>query len=68
MFGLLSNNMDKSKQLDQKKRFFEIVGCTFPDDWNNLTIEEKEERLSKVESFAIDQHDLHADKLGENNG
>jgi hypothetical protein len=68
MFGLLSNNMDKSKQLDQKKRFFEIVGCTFPDDWNNLTIEEKEERLSKVESFAIDQHDLHADKWGENNG
>src|SRR5210317_1962102 len=25
MFGLLSNDMDKSKQLDQKKRFFEIA-------------------------------------------
>ena len=65
MFGLLSNDMDKSKQLDQKKRFFEIAGCTFPDDWNDLPIEEKEERLNKVENFAIDQHDLHAIKRGE---
>lgn len=53
MFGLLSNDMDKSKQLDQKKRFFEIAGLTFPDDWNNLPIEEKERRLNKVENLSV---------------
>ena len=54
MFGLLSSDMDKSKQLDQKKRFFEIAGCTFPDDWNDLPIEEKEKRLNKVEQVSIE--------------
>lgn len=65
MFGLLSNDMDKSKQLDQKKRFFEISGLTFPDNWDSLPIKEKEKRINQVENFAIDQHDLHAIKQGE---
>lgn len=65
LFGLMSGDMDKSKQLDQKKRFFEISGLTFPDDWDNLAIEEKEKRINQVENIAIDQHDLHAIKQGE---
>ena len=65
LFGLMSGDMDKGKQLDQKKRFFEISGLTFPDDWDNLPIEEKEKRINQVENFAIDQHDLHAIKQGE---
>lgn len=68
LFGLMSGDMDKGKQLDQKKRFFEISGLTFPDDWDSLPIEEKEKRINKVENIAIDQHDLHAIKQGGNNG
>jgi len=68
LFGLMSGDMDKGKQLDQKKRFFEISGLTFPDDWDNLPIEEKEKRINQVENIAIDQHDLHAIKQGGNNG
>ena len=68
LFGLMSGDMDKGKQLDQKKRFFEISGLTFPDDWDSLSIEEKEKRINQVENIAIDQHDLHAIKQGDNNG
>lgn len=68
LFGLMSGDMDKGKQLDQKKRFFEISGLTFPDDWDSLPIEEKEKRINQVENIVIDQHDLHAIKQGENNG
>ena len=65
LFGLMSGDMDKGKQLDQKKRFFEISGLTFPDNWDSLPIEEKEKRINQVENIAIDQHDLHAIKQGE---
>ena len=54
LFGLMSGDMDKSKQLDQKKRFFEISGLTFPDDWDSLAIEEKEKRINKVEQVSIE--------------
>jgi hypothetical protein len=51
LFGLLSTNDDKA--MDQKKRFFEIAGCTFPDDWEQLSLEEKQSRLSKVEDLGL---------------
>ena len=54
LFGLMSGDMDKGKQLDQKKRFFEISGLTFPDDWDSLSIEEKEKRINKVEQVSIE--------------
>ena len=54
LFGLMSGDMDKDKQLDQKKRFFEISGLTFPDDWDSLPIKEKEKRINKVEQVSIE--------------
>lgn len=51
LFGLLSTNDDKA--MAQKKRFFEIAGCTFPDDWEQLSLEEKQSRLSKVEDLGL---------------
>jgi hypothetical protein len=54
LFGLMSGDMDKGKQLDQKKRFFEISGLTFPDDWDSLPIEDKEKRINKVEQVSIE--------------
>ena len=54
LFGLMSGDMDKGKQLDQKKRFFEISGLTFPDDWDSLPIEEKEKRINQVEQVSIE--------------
>lgn len=51
MFGLLAT--DKDKELDQKKRFFEIAGLTFPEDWDSLSNEEKEKRIKGVEKLGL---------------
>jgi len=51
MFGLLAT--DKDKELDQKKRFFEIAGLTFPEDWDSLSNEEKEKRIKGVEQLGL---------------
>lgn len=53
MFGLLSGGADPQRELEQKKRFFEIAGCTFPEDWDSLSIEEKTKRINKVEQFGM---------------
>ena len=54
MFGLMSKGQDQKKTNDQKKRFFDKVqGINFPEDWNNLTEEEKSKRLEKVESVGL---------------
>jgi len=51
MFGLLAT--DKDKELAQKKRFFEIAGLSFPEDWDSLSNEEKEKRIKAVEQFGL---------------
>ena len=51
LFGLLSTNDEKA--MEQKKRFFEIAGCTFPEDWDQLSLEEKQSRISKAENFGV---------------
>ena len=51
LFGLLSTNDEKA--MEQKKRYFEIAGCTFPEDWDQLSLEEKQSRISKAENFGI---------------
>ena len=54
MFGLMSKGQDQKKTNDQKKRFFDKVqGINFPEDWNNLTEDEKSKRLEKVESVGL---------------
>jgi hypothetical protein len=51
LFGLLSTNDEKA--MEQKKRYFEIAGCTFPEDWDQLSLEEKQSRISEAEDFGI---------------
>ena len=53
MFGLLSGGADPQRELEQKKRFFEIAGCTFPEDWDSLSIKEKTKRINKVEEVGM---------------
>ena len=55
MFGLLSGGSDPQRELEQKKRFFEIAGCTFPEDWDSLSIEEKTKRINMVEQFGMEK-------------
>ena len=56
MFGLMSKGQDQKKTNNQKKRFFDKVqGINFPEDWNNLTEEEKSKRLEKVENFGLNK-------------
>jgi len=51
LFGLLSTGDERA--IEQKKRFFEIAGCTFPEDWNSLSLEEKTKRINKAEQFGL---------------
>ena len=51
---------DKEASVKYRKKFYKNVdGLSFPPDWEELTTQEKDERLSKVDSFAI---------KGDNNG
>ena len=51
LFGLLSTGDERA--IEQKKRFFEIAGCTFPEDWDSLSLEEKTKRINKAEQFGL---------------
>lgn len=48
MTALLATDDDKAALLEQQKRYFIAAGASFPDDWDELPIEEKERRLNKV--------------------
>lgn len=55
MFGLLSEN-DKEAKVKFQKRFYEKVpGLQFPDDWDQLSTEEKEKRLNGVNKIALEK-------------
>tara|TARA_R100001530_G_scaffold117983_1_gene85136 strand:- start:455 stop:736 length:282 start_codon:yes stop_codon:yes gene_type:complete len=46
-FGDLMNETKKDK-IAFKKRMLIASGCTFPDDWDKLPIEEQESRINKA--------------------
>ena len=57
MFGLLSEN-DKEAKVKFQKRFYEKVpGLHFPDDWDQLSTEEKEKRLNNVTKVALEKRE-----------
>ena len=57
MFGLLSEN-DKEAKVKYQKRFYEKVpGLHFPDDWDQLSTEEKEKRLNNVTKVALEKRE-----------
>jgi len=57
LFGIMSNDKNpkerESKVKFQKKFFATIPGITFPDDWDQLPIEEREKRLKKIQDFNL---------------
>jgi hypothetical protein len=57
MFGILSEN-DKEAKVKYQKRFYEKVpGLQFPDDWDQLSVEEKEKRLDGVNKIALEKRE-----------
>ena len=57
MFGVLSEN-DKEAKVKYQKRFYEKVpGIQFPEDWDQLSTEEKEKRLNNVNSVALEKRE-----------
>ena len=55
LFGILSEN-DKEAKVKYQKRFYENVpGLQFPDDWDQLSTEEKEKRLDGVNKIALEK-------------
>jgi len=57
LFGILSEN-DKEAKVKYQKRFYEKVpGLQFPDDWDQLSTEEKEKRLDGVNKIALEKRE-----------
>ena len=57
MFGILSEN-DKEAKVKYQKRFYEKVpGLQFPDNWDQLSTEEKEKRLDGVNKIALEKRE-----------
>ena len=57
LFGILSEN-DKEAKVKYQKRFYENVpGLQFPDDWDQLSTEEKEKRLDGVNKIALEKRE-----------
>ena len=56
MFKVLCEGGDKTKELEQRKKFFEIAGLSFPRDWEELSNEEKEKRINEVEKISFEPH------------
>lgn len=45
---------ERLKKVNQKKRFFETIpGIQFPDDWDDLPLEEKEKRIKKAQDCGL---------------
>jgi len=52
MFGLMCGD-DTETKVKFQKRFLETVpGINFPDDWDSLSVEEKEKRLNAVQQVS----------------
>ena len=54
MFGLMCNKgEEKTKNKYQKKFFDKVQGISFPDDWDNLSEEEKSKRLNGATKIGL---------------
>ena len=53
LFGLLCDKDNPEIKHKYQKRYFEIAGLSFPDDWDELSSEEKDRRLNKVINMNI---------------
>ena len=55
IFSLMANDETeeaKRKTNEQRKRFYETIeGISFPNDWDNLSVEDQEKRLNKTDQF-----------------
>jgi len=57
LFEIMSNDKDpkqRESKVKQQKKFFETIpGISFPEDWDQLPIEEREKRLKKIQDFNL---------------
>ena len=56
--GDLMNETKKDK-IAFKKRMLKASGCTFPDDWDKLPLEEQERRINKALSINVNNYQLY---------
>lgn len=62
VFALTENNSDdreqRNKNVEQRARFYKTAfgkqGLMFPEDWDDLTLEEKEKRINGLDKIAME--------------
>ena len=52
-------NDNKKDAVAFKKRMLKASGCTFPDDWDKLPLEEQERRINKALSINVNNYQLY---------
>ena len=63
-FGDLINETKKDK-IAFKKRMLIASGCTFPDDWDKLPVEEQESRINKALEVNVNNVDDYKPKCAD---
>jgi hypothetical protein len=67
LFEIMSNDKDpkqRESKVKQQKKFFETIpGISFPEDWDQLPIEEREKRLKKIQDFNLKKGGLIMNRI-----
>ena len=54
--GEIDNTSDRSKTIEQRARFYKLhPGLHFPEDWDELSDDEKEKRLDLLDNIALER-------------
>ena len=53
-FDVVEGDKSPTKSIEQRARFYKMIeGIDFPDDWDDLTLEEKRKRLDKLDKLGL---------------
>ncbi len=53
-FDVVEGDKSPTKSLEQRARFYKMIeGIDFPDDWDDLTLEQKRKRLDKLDKLGL---------------
>ena len=53
-FDGVEGDKSPTKSIEQRARFYKMIeGIDFPDDWDDLTLEEKRKRLDKLDKLGL---------------
>jgi len=54
IFDVVEGDKSPTKSIEQRAKFYKMIeGIDFPNDWDDLTLEEKRRRLDKLDKLGL---------------